>query len=72
MTIVTKSRIRGEFQGWTGNGVYELENGQRWEQVQYRYRYRYKYRPKATVVRRGGRYFLQVDGMNESIQVNKV
>lgn len=72
MSVVTKSRIRGAFHGWAGNGVYELENGQRWEQVRYRHRYRYKYHPRATVVRRGGRHFLHVDGMNDPIQVRRV
>ncbi len=72
MSVITKSRIAGEFYGWTGDGVYELENGQRWEQVRYRYRYRYKYRPRATVVRCGGQYFLDVDGMSDPIQVRKL
>ena len=65
MSEVTKSRIRGNFQGWKGNGVYELENGQRWEQT------RYKYRPKAEVVRRGGRHYLYVDSMDDPIEVRR-
>ena len=71
MTVVTKSRIRGSFHGWTGDGIYVLENGQRWQQVRYRYRYRYKYRPRATVLRRGGKHFLEVDGMREVIEVRR-
>lgn len=72
MSIIVKSRIRGEFHGWTGDGIYELDNGSRWQQVRYRYRYRYKYHPKAIIERKGGRYYLHVDGMNESIQVRRV
>lgn len=71
MTVVAKSRIHGSFQGWTGHGIYELENGQRWQQVRYRYRYRYKYRPQAIVLRRGGRHFLKVECMCEMIEVRR-
>ncbi|QDU57532.1 hypothetical protein [Aeoliella mucimassa] len=71
MSVVAKSRIRGNFEGWKGNGTYELENGQRWEQTRYRYRYRYKYRPKAEVIRRGGRHYLYVECMNEPIEVRR-
>lgn len=72
MSVVAKSRIRGTFEGWKGNGIYELENGQRWEQTRYRYRYRYKYRPKAEVIRRDSRHYLYVDCMDEAIEVRRV
>ena len=69
--IVTESRIDGDFTGWTGHGVYRLVNGQEWEQVRYKYRYRYKHRPKARVIQDGGKYWLEVDGMDEAIQVRR-
>jgi len=71
MSVVVKSRIRGSFQGWKGNGVYELENGQRWQQTRYCYRYRYKYRPRAEVIRQSGRHYLYVECMDKPIEVRR-
>lgn len=72
MSTVVKSRIQGEFHGWSGDGVYQLANGQVWQQVRYKYRYKYKYRPRAIVVKNGSSKFLHVDGMPEGIQVRRI
>lgn len=71
MNVVAKSRIQGSFQGWKGHGVYELENGQRWQQTRYCYRYCYKYRPRAEVVRSNGRHYLHVECMDKPIEVRR-
>ncbi len=49
MELVKESRIEGEFEGWSGDGVYKLDNGQVWQQAHYKYRYKYMYRPVARV-----------------------
>ena len=72
MELVTESQIAGEFHGWNDGNVYELVNGQKWKQVRYKYRYSYKYRPKAMVFRDGERYFLEVDGMDDIIEVRRI
>lgn len=36
MDGVTESRIEGEFQGWQGESVYKLTNGQVWKQSRYK------------------------------------
>ncbi len=66
------SHIAGEFEGWNGDTVYELEDGSRWQMTSYKYSYRSKYRPKVTIWTNGGQYMLQVEGMSDMVQVRKV
>jgi hypothetical protein len=72
MGVERRSRIDGAFTGWTGDGIYTLVDRSRWQQVRYRYRYRYRYRPYAQIIRRGGRLFLAVDGMDDEVEVRRV
>lgn len=61
------SRIEDEFEGYEYGNLYELTNGQVWQQISPTYRYSYKYRPKVTI--RNGYMF--VEGMSESIKVQR-
>ena len=65
----TKTCIASDFEGWTGDAVFEMCNGEVWQQVQYRYRYHYAVRPHALLYATSGGVRLQVDGMDESIRV---
>jgi hypothetical protein len=62
--------ISDEFEGWDGDTVYELDDGTKWKLATYQYKYVYKYRPKATLWRDGGRYYLEVDGMGKPVHVH--
>lgn len=66
-----QSRIAGEFSGWNAETIYQLDDGTKWKLVRYQYRYKYKYRPRAIIWRDGGRYYLEVDGMDKAVQVNR-
>lgn len=66
------SQIRGDFEGWDGDVVYELDNGSRWKLTNYTYSYSYKYRPRATIWDDGSGYYLEVDGMSDMKQVRRV
>jgi hypothetical protein len=48
-STVRRSRIKGEFKGWNGKSVYELLNGEIWEQASNRYKYKYAYMPNVTI-----------------------
>src|SRR4051794_22219483 len=37
--------VLGEFTGWNGSSVFQLTNGQVWQQATYDYEYHYAYRP---------------------------
>jgi hypothetical protein len=70
--LVSQSRISGEFEGWDGDSVYKLDNGQKWQQVTYQYKYVYKYRPRVKIWQDGGRYYMEVEGDTEMIEVRMV
>ena len=71
MTTI-RSRIDGEFTGFSGDAVFRLVNGQVWQQARYRDRYRYKYRPEVEIRREGGRQVMYVPFMDESIEVRRI
>lgn len=66
------SYICGDFEGWDGDAVYELDDGSRWELVAYNYLPAYSYRPRTIVWRDGTRYFLEVQGMKDRPEVQEV
>ncbi len=66
---VMESNIDGEFQGWSGETIFKLRNGQIWQQASYAYTYSYKYCPRVMIYSSGGRYIMQVEGMDSTIPV---
>ena len=69
-----RSRVLGDFTGWTGKTVFRLENGQVWRQARTgRFVYRGEPNPVVTI-RRGfmGSYRLSVEGANTQINVRRV
>jgi len=69
---VVESRIDGEFQGWDGETIFKLQNGQIWQQSAYAYTYHYAYAPKVTIFRSGGLQKMQVDGVRGTIYVTRL
>ena len=66
---VIESRIDGDFEGWEGDTIFKLMNGQVWQQMDGRYKYTYKYGPKVIIFRSGPAYKMQVDGVEGTIAV---
>lgn len=70
---IIESRIDGTFEGWDGDTIFKLENGQIWQQDSYAYHYSYKYRPKVTIYKTSlGRYKMKVDGISREIYVKRI
>jgi len=67
-----ESRISGDFEGWDGETVFVLDNGQIWQQSSYAYHYHYAYRPEVLIYRVGARYKMKVEGVSESIYVHRL
>ena len=44
-----QSHIDGDFNGWEGETIYRLRNGQIWQQSSYHYHYHYAYAPEVTI-----------------------
>lgn len=68
------SRLVGEFNGWRGNAVFTLENGQVWEQIDASALYASKLtNPKVRLAFSGfSGWKLQVDGYNAWVKVKRV
>ena len=66
---VIESRIDGDFEGWEGETIFKLMNGQIWQQSDYKYNYRYAFMPEVLIYRSGGGYKMKVDGISDSIRV---
>jgi len=68
-----QSRFVGEFTGWDGKTVFELENGQVWQQAESG-RFTYRAVNPMITIKRGflGSYILTVDDMNTTVRVKRI
>ena len=69
---VIETQVDGEFNGWEGETIVKLTNGQVWRQSEYHYFYHYAYRPKVVVYRSGGGYKMQVEGVDQAVGVESL
>jgi hypothetical protein len=67
-----ESRIDGDFNGWEGETIFKLQNGQIWQQASYAYNYHYAYAPKVLIYRSGPGYMMRVDGIDRAIAVKRL
>lgn len=65
---IVNSIITSDFNGWSGDTVFVLQNGQVWQQSQYAYMY--AYRPSVTIEAFGTSGILTVNG--KSINVKRL
>jgi hypothetical protein len=66
------SRLDGDFNGWDGETVFLLQNGQVWQQSSYAYRYAYASSPTVTIYQSGPTCRLQVGTSTENIPVKRL
>jgi len=66
---IIESQIDGDFEGWEGETIVKLTNGQIWQQIEYYYYYRYAFMPKVHIFRTGGGYKMVVDGVKKPVGV---
>jgi hypothetical protein len=69
---VIESNIDGDFEGWDGETIFKLDNGQIWQQSSYSYTYHYSYHPKVTIYHSGGSYRMKVEDVEETIPVKRL
>jgi len=70
--VFYSGQIDGTFEGWDGDTIVKLTNGQYWMQTQYRYEYSYGYRPSVTVYKQGTNYTMLVDGTDSEVGVSQL
>lgn len=69
---VVKAHIEGEFNGWQGNTVFKLDNGQIWQQDSRAYGYAYKFQPAVIIFASGASYDMQVESVASQIRVRRI
>lgn len=69
---VLKSNVSGSFNGWTGDTIVELINGEKWKQTKYKYSYSYAYRPNIIIYQSGNEFKMKVDGNDAIVNVKKI
>lgn len=69
---VIETQIDGEFEGWEGETIVKLMNGQIWQQTEYHYHYHYAFMPKVLIYRSGGGYKMKVDGIDKAVGVERL
>jgi hypothetical protein len=69
---VVESQIDGDFNGWEGETIVKLMNGQIWQQTEYHYEYHYAYMPNVLVYPSGEGYKMKVDGTDEAVGVQRL
>jgi len=69
---VIESQIDGDFEGWEGETILKLMNGQIWQQSEYHYHYHYAFMPKVLIFKSGGGYKMKVDGIEKAVGVRRL
>ena len=69
---VIESTIDGEFEGWEGDTIFKLTNGQIWQQTSFSFHYHYAYMPEVTIYKASAGYKMMVDGISETIYVKRI
>src|SRR5262245_33553265 len=69
---VIESYIDGDFEGWSGETIFKLDNGQIWQQSSYAYTYHYSYHPKVLIYKSGSGYKMKIDGVDDAINVKRL
>ena len=67
-----ESTVDGEFEGWEGETIVKLTNGQIWQQVEYTYDYTYGYLPEVLIYSSTGGCKMVVEGMDKAVGVRKL
>ena len=69
---VVETQIDGDFEGWEGETIVKLMNGQIWQQSEYHYTYSYSFMPKVMIFNSGGGYKMKVDGIDRAVGVTRL
>lgn len=69
---VIESKIDGDFEGWEGETIVKLQNGQIWQQSEYHYEYHYAFMPEVLIFKSGSRFKIIVDGVKKAVYVKRL
>ena len=69
---IVESKVDGTFEGWDGETIIKLTNGQIWQQTEYHYHYHYAYRPEVLIFKSDGTYKMKVTGIDKAVRVKRL
>jgi hypothetical protein len=67
-----ETQIDGDFEGWDGETIVKLMNGQIWKQTEYHYEYLYAFMPNVVVYRSSIGFKMKVDGASQAVGVERL
>ena len=67
-----ESAVTGEVEGWDGETIFKLDNGQIWQQAEYDYTYFYEYHPDVTIYKTSAGCRMKVEGEEETVLVKRI
>lgn len=67
-----ESTISGEIEGWDGETIFKLDNGQIWQQAAYDYTYFYEYRPGITIYQTSAGCRMKVEDETDTVLVKRI
>jgi hypothetical protein len=67
-----ESTISGEIEGWDGETIFKLDNGQIWQQASYDYTYFYEYRPEITIYQTSAGCRMKVEDETDTVLVKRI
>jgi hypothetical protein len=67
-----ESAITGEVNGWDGETIFKLDNGQIWQQAEYDYTYFYEYHPDVTIYETSGGCRMKVEDESDTVLVKHI
>jgi len=70
--LVAECALDGDCRGWDGATAFRLANGEVWQQSVWRWRALSLCRPQVRVWLIGARYFLEVEGTQEILPVQRL
>lgn len=69
---IIESNVSGAFEGWKGETIFKLMNGEIWQQVEYHYEYHYAYSPRVLIIPSAGGYKAKVEGLSKAVGVTRL
>jgi len=70
--VVTESQIVSDFDGWDGETIFELANGQVWQQAGAGIAVHVAVRPDAMIYRKNGSFEMRVEGVSSTVPVRRL
>jgi hypothetical protein len=67
-----EAEIDGDFEGWEGETIVKLTNGQIWQQTEYYYTYHYAFMPNVMIFKSGGGFKMRVDVVEKPVGVSRL